>query len=52
MKRIMIKISYDGTNYNGWQSGGIGVCIEDTINKCLKELTGEDIKIIGVLFKY
>ncbi len=47
MKRIMIKISYDGTNYNGWQSGGIGVCIEDKINACLKELTKEDIKIIG-----
>ncbi len=47
MKRIMIKIAYDGTNYNGWQSGGIGTCIEDTINSCLKELTGEDIKVIG-----
>ena len=47
MKRIMIKISYDGTNYSGWQSGGIGICIEDTINKCLKELTGEARKIIG-----
>ena len=47
MKRVMIKISYDGTNYNGWQSGGIGTCIEDVINNHLKEITGEDIKIIG-----
>ena len=36
MKRIMIKIAYDGTNYNGWQTGGTNIGIEDIINHTIK----------------
>ena len=47
MKRIMIKIAYDGTNYKGWQTGGKIKGIEDILNEKLSKLTGEKISIIG-----
>ena len=43
----MIKIAYDGTNYNGWQTGTDKIGIESVLNKKISKLTGEDIKIIG-----
>lgn len=47
MKRIMIKIAYDGTNYKGWQTGGKVKGIEDILNEKISKLTGEKISIIG-----
>lgn len=47
MKRIMIKIAYDGTNYKGWQTGGKVKGIEDILNEKISKLTGENITIIG-----
>lgn len=43
----MIKIAYDGTNYNGWQTGDKTNGIEDILNKVISKLTNEDVKIIG-----
>ena len=43
----MIKIAYDGTNYNGWQTGDKKNGIEDILNRKISILTKEDIKIIG-----
>lgn len=43
----MIKIAYDGTNYKGWQTGGIEKGIEDILNDKISKLTNEEIKIIG-----
>lgn len=43
----MIKIAYDGTNYNGWQTGDKTNGIEDILNTKISKLTNEDIKIIG-----
>ena len=47
MKRIMIKIAYDGTNYNGWQTGDKKKGIEDILNAKISKLTNENISIIG-----
>lgn len=47
MKRIKLTISYDGTNYCGWQVQPNGITIEEVLNKTLKKLTGEDILVIG-----
>ena len=47
MKRIMIKIAYDGTNYQGWQTGDKLNGIEDILNKTISKLTNEKIEIIG-----
>ena len=47
MKRIKLIVSYDGTNYCGWQIQPNGVTIEEILNQTLGELTGEEIKVIG-----
>ena len=46
MKRIRLLVSYDGTDYCGWQIQPNGITIEEVLNKKLKKLTGEDIHII------
>jgi tRNA pseudouridine38-40 synthase len=47
MKRIKLTVSYDGTNYCGWQIQPNGVTIEEVLNQALFKLTGEKIKVIG-----
>jgi len=47
MRRIKLIVSYDGTNYCGWQIQPNGITIEEVLNNKLSRLTGEDIKVIG-----
>ena len=47
MRRIKLIVSYDGTNYCGWQIQPNGITIEAVLNKELKKLTKEDILVIG-----
>ncbi len=47
MKRVMLVVAYDGTNYCGWQIQPNGITIESELNRCLTELLGEDIKVQG-----
>lgn len=47
MKRVMLTVAYDGTNYSGWQLQPNGETIESVLNRCLRELTGEEITVIG-----
>ncbi len=47
MKRIRLLISYDGTNYCGWQVQINGITVEEVINKALTDLLGEPIEVIG-----
>ena len=47
MKRIMLKVAYDGTNYHGWQVQPNGETIEGVLNRCLSELLHEKIEVIG-----
>lgn len=47
MKRVRLIISYDGTNYCGWQIQINGITIEEIINKELSNLLGEEIAVIG-----
>ena len=47
MKRIEIVVSYDGTNYVGWQVQKNGIAIEQVLNEHLSRLLKEDITIIG-----
>lgn len=47
MKRIKLTVAYDGTNYQGWQIQKNGETIESVLNRALKELTGEDIQVLG-----
>lgn len=47
MKRIKLIVSYDGTNYVGWQVQKNGLAVEQVINEHLRKLLKEDITIIG-----
>lgn len=47
MKRIFLKIAYDGTNYVGWQIQPNGTAVEEIINRELSELLHENIVIAG-----
>lgn len=47
MKRIMLKIAYDGTAYYGWQVQPKVPTVEAEINKALSELLGEEVTVIG-----
>lgn len=47
MRRIKLIVSYDGTNYCGWQIQPNGITIEEVLNRRLSRLTGEVITVIG-----
>ncbi len=47
MKRIKMVISYDGTNYCGWQEQPNGITIEEVLNRELSAFLNEDIHVIG-----
>lgn len=47
MKRILIKIAYNGSRYKGWQSNEKKLSIENILNAALSKATGEDIHVIG-----
>lgn len=47
MKRVKLTVAYDGTDYHGWQIQNNGITIEAELNRCLSELFGEQIQVIG-----
>ena len=48
MKRIMLTVAYDGTNYCGWQMEPTGLSVEEVLNKALSKRLNEDIHVKGV----
>ncbi len=47
MRRILLKVAYDGTEYCGWQFQPNGITIEEVLNRELSALFHEDIRVIG-----
>lgn len=47
MGRVMLTVSYDGTAYSGWQVQPGKETIEGVLNRCIGELTGETVEVIG-----
>lgn len=49
MKRVILVVAYDGTNYSGFaaQKNPEIHTIEGELNRALRELTGENIEVIG-----
>lgn len=47
LKRVKMIVSYDGTNYCGWQMQPNGTSIEEILNRHLSELLREEIIVIG-----
>ena len=48
MKRIMLTVAYDGTNYCGWQIQPTGITVEEVLSRELSKLLGEEIHVLGV----
>lgn len=47
MKRVLLSVAYDGTNYHGWQIQPNAITIEAVLTDALRALFQEDIKVIG-----
>jgi tRNA pseudouridine38-40 synthase len=47
MRNIKLLIEYDGTNFVGWQIQPNGRSVQGEIKKAIKEITGEDVNLIG-----
>lgn len=47
VRRIMLTVAYDGTDYSGWQYQPGKATIEGVLNRELSRLLEEDIKVIG-----
>ena len=46
-KRVKLIVSYDGTNYCGWQIQINGITVEEVLNRELRNLLNEEIAVIG-----
>ena len=44
---IKLTLSYDGTNYCGWQKQKNGVSVQEIVEKALKELTDKEISVVA-----
>ena len=47
MSRYFIELSYDGTNYHGWQVQPNGVSVQETLQQALSTLLRQDIEVVG-----
>lgn len=47
MKNILIKISYDGTDFSGWQIQKEGRTVQQTLENALHRISKEEIKTIS-----
>lgn len=47
MKRMLITISYDGTEYHGWQVQPNGVTVQETVQNALEKLMGVRPSLTG-----
>ena len=47
MRRILLTVAYDGTEYHGWQVQDNGPTIEGELNRAIEELTGSVTEVIG-----
>lgn len=44
---VKLTLSYDGTNYCGWQVQNNGLSVQQVLIECLEKLTGKTLKVIG-----
>ena len=47
MRRIMLTVAYDGTDFHGWQVQPGVRTVEGELNTCLSELLGAEVQVIG-----
>jgi tRNA pseudouridine38-40 synthase len=46
-RNIRLVLSYNGSRYSGWQNQKTGLTIQGMVEKSIKKITGEDVKLIG-----
>ena len=44
---VKLTLSYDGTNYCGWQVQNNGLSVQQVLTECLEKLTEKTLKVIG-----
>ncbi len=47
MKRLLIKIAFDGTHYHGWQYQPNGVTIQETVQNSLRKVLNKSTSVTG-----
>ncbi|MCC8097643.1 MAG: tRNA pseudouridine(38-40) synthase TruA [Eubacterium sp.] len=47
MKRMLLKIAYDGTEYFGWQRQNNFITVQQRLEEALSELLGQEITVRG-----
>lgn len=47
MKRVFLRVAYDGTEFVGWQFQPDKRTVEGELNRAIEELTGEKVTVIG-----
>ncbi len=47
MRNIRLTVSYDGTNYHGWQCQPNAVTVQETLQKAVERILDHEVKIIG-----
>ena len=47
MRNIMLTLSYDGTNYHGFQRQDNAITIQEVVEDAIKEVTGENVSVTG-----
>ena len=47
MRRIRLKVAYDGTSYHGWQIQKNQITIESKLNEAISDLLSTEISVIG-----
>ena len=45
--RVLLNVSYLGTNYVGWQVQENGISVQETLEKALFEATGLQTRVTG-----
>ena len=45
--RIAIKVSYDGTEYCGWQVQPNGISVQEVLEQAIEKTTGEKVRVTG-----
>lgn len=45
--RVLIRVSYDGTSYAGWQRQQNALAVQQVLEEALRKLTGETIVVTG-----
>jgi tRNA pseudouridine38-40 synthase len=47
MRTFKLTLAYDGTNYSGWQTQPDRVTLQETLERALRRVVGEDIRVMA-----